>query len=112
MSLNKLMSQDVAAVLEESTAYVTNRLIMESLQKTGNVSIQEAQFMEKLATEVIMEAAEDFIPEAIEVPDEVAQAQIQESAQYAQAQESAQPAQAQELTESEAIVNNLINKML
>ena len=118
MELKTIMSQEVAAVLEEATGIVTNRLVMESLLKNGKVTIEEATFLNKLASEVITESAEDFIPDTIEVPD--AQPVMEESAQEqaptieeaTQEAQEAQEAQAQEtITESEAIVNNLINKL-
>jgi len=144
MELKTIMSQEVASVLEEATGIVTNRLVMESLLKNGKVTIEEATFLNKLASEVITEAAEDFIPDSIEVPDvveestkaEPAQEQaptieegaqeqaptIEESAQVVEEStsvveestpvvEAAEPTQKEELTESEAIVNNLINKL-
>ena len=126
MELKQIMSKDVAVVLEEATGIVTNRLVMESLLKNGKVTIEEATFLNKLASEVITEAAEDFIPDTIEVPDAPAQT-MEESAQDAPEgtlEESTQGAQGtqgasvqdeatskEELTESEAIVNNLINKL-
>jgi hypothetical protein len=133
MELKQIMSQEVAAVLEEATGIVTNRLVMESLLKNGKVTIEEATFLNKLASEVITEAAEDFIPDSIEVPDAPVQETVEESVQAEPAQEQAptieestqpteevveestQPTEAEpakeELTESEAIVNNLINKL-
>jgi hypothetical protein len=127
MELKTIMSQEVASVLEEATGIVTNRLVMESLLKNGKVTIEEATFLNKLASEVITEAAEDFIPDSIEVPDAPVQETVEESVQAEPAQEPAptieestqveaakpateEPAQ-EELTESEAIVNNLINKL-
>jgi len=116
MELKQIMSQEVAAVLEEATGIVTNRLVMESLLKNGKVTIEEATFLNKLASEVITEAAEDFIPDSIEVPDasvEESTQNIEESTQNIEESTQnieAEPAQ-EELTESEAIVNNLINKL-
>lgn len=137
MELKQIMSQEVATVLEEATGIVTNRLVMESLLKNGKVTIEEATFLNKLASEVITEAAEDFIPDSIEVPDAPVQETVEESIQAEPAQEpvqepaptieestqpteevveestqatEAEPAK-EELTESEAIVNNLINKL-
>ena len=135
MELKQIMSKEVAGVLEEATGIVTNRLVMESLLKNGKVTIEEATFLNKLASEVITEAAEDFIPDSIEVPDAPAADQVveestqttdkvaadqvvEESTQTTdQVEDQAadkvedQVADKVELTESEAIVNNLINKL-
>jgi len=130
MELKQIMSKEVAGVLEEATGIVTNRLVMESLLKNGKVTIEEATFLNKLASEVITEAAEDFIPDSIEVPDapvveestQVAAPVVEEATTTAQETGTADPVVEEatqaatttdkvELTESEAIVNNLINKL-
>jgi len=67
MDLNQIMAMEVRKVLDEATDLTTNRLIIESLLKNGKVTIEEATFLNKLATEVIEEAAEEFIPDTIEV---------------------------------------------
>ena len=131
MELKTIMAKEVSSVLEEATGIVTNRLVMENLLKNGKVTIEEATFLNKIAAEVITEAAEDFIPDSIEVPDAPVEestqaAPVEESTQVAAKEESTQAAPVEEstqvaakeestptveLTESEAIVNNLINKL-
>ena len=65
MVLKEIMVNEVASVIEETTNFVTNRLVMESLLKNGKVTLEEANFFNSLAKEVITEAAEDFIPETV-----------------------------------------------
>jgi len=136
MAIEKYMAADVAAVIEETSNFLTNRLVMNTLVTQGKVSVEEAQYFKTLATEVLTEAAEEIIPDYIEVDD------IQESAPASQTQESAQESAqeqetvvqesteivtatedtgaaeateaeaAEELTESEVIVNKLLQKLL
>jgi len=124
MNLNQMMAKDVKVVLEEATGIVTNRLIMESLLSNNKITIEEAQLLNKLASEVITEAAEDFIPEAIKVSaaTKKAMAGNSTSAHNMDAKNAEndtldkrepsdwKPAD-DYITESEAIVNNLINKL-
>ncbi len=135
MDLNQIMAQETASVLQEATGIVTNRLVMESLLKNGKVTIEEATFLNKIASEVIQESAEDFIPDTITVEEAAVAAQPVEEAVAAKPVEEAVAAKPveeaetkvveeaetkvveeaagtqEELTESEAIVNNLINKL-
>jgi hypothetical protein len=100
MGLKEIMVSEVSNVLEETTNFVTNRLVMESLLRNGKVTIEEANFFHSLSKDVITEAAEDFIPDTV-------------TTRYAgEIQESARFSRPQELTESEVIVNKLINKMV
>ncbi len=78
MDLKNIMVNEVASVIEETTNFVTNRLVMESLLKNGKVTLEEANFFNTLAKEVITEAAEDFIPETVSF--EEAEIQIDNSA--------------------------------
>jgi len=103
MELKQIMSQEVAAVLEEATGIVTNRLVMESLLKNGKVTIEEAKFLNKLASEVITEAAEDFIPDSIEIPDQV-QEVVEESTKTEETvEESTQDVKAEEAKTEEVV---------
>ena len=90
MVLKEIMVNEVASVIEETTNFVTNRLVMESLLKNGKVTLEEANFFNTLAKEVITEAAEDFIPETVSFEE----AEIQVDAN-AKALEEAAAAQAQ-----------------
>lgn len=53
--------------LNNTINYTTNRLIMENLMKNGSVTLEEAEFLNKLATEVITEAVNEM---GQEVPDD------------------------------------------
>ena len=103
MNLTQIMAKELSIVLEETTNNVSNRLIMESLFKNGKVTIEEAHFLNKLAGEIIQESAGDFIPDTINVNGRrTSTRMIQESTVSRNVQ----------LTESENIVNNLINTLL
>ena len=78
MVLKEIMVNEVASVIEETTNFVTNRLVMESLLKNGKVTLEEASFFNTLAKEVITEAAEDFIPDTVSF--EEAEIQMDDSA--------------------------------
>ena len=132
MDLKNIMVNEVASVIEETTNFVTNRLVMESLLKNGKVTLEEASFFNNLAKEVITEAAEDFIPDTVsfeeaEVQIDNSAAELEEAAKLEEAkalEEAATALKAKELeeatvtnepvelTESELIVNRLIAKMV
>ncbi|RLD42217.1 MAG: hypothetical protein DRI86_12065 [Bacteroidetes bacterium] len=98
MDLKNIMVNEVASVIEETTNFVTNRLVMESLLKNGKVTLEEANFFNSLAKEVITEAAEDFIPETVSF--EEAEVQIDNSA--AELEEAAAQATAQAVADEAA----------
>ena len=106
MDLKKIMVSEVASVLEETTNFVTNRLVMESLLKNGKVTLEEATFFNSLAKEVITEAAEEFIPDTISF--EEAEVQFDNSAKELEEAvsqedvEAAKKAEAKALEEAEA----------
>jgi len=56
--------------LAEASNYITDKLVLESLVKNGNVSLEEANFFDSLVKEVLTEAAEDFVPDALPQPSE------------------------------------------
>jgi hypothetical protein len=47
-------------ILEESIDYMTTRLINFNLQKNGSVTLEEAKFLNKLATEILLEAVNEM----------------------------------------------------
>jgi len=47
-------------ILEESIDYMTTRLINFNLQKNGSVTLEEAKFLNKLATEILLEAVNEI----------------------------------------------------
>jgi len=47
-------------ILEESINYMTTRLINFNLQKNGSVTLEEAKFLNKLATEILLEAVNEM----------------------------------------------------
>jgi hypothetical protein len=67
--MNEKLQQDVAYVLEEAIKYTSTKLINYNLEKNGRITLEETQFLKKMAYDVITEAAEDFIPDTIEVPE-------------------------------------------
>ena len=106
MVLKEIMVNEVASVIEETTNFVTNRLVMESLLKNGKVTLEEANFFNSLAKEVITEAAEDFIPETVsfeEATVEAAPAVEDTKAIEEAAALEAEAAKAKELEEAAAV---------
>lgn len=67
--MNEYFAQTLAGVLEETSTNMGNAMVLDHLAKNGTVSIEEAEFYHNLCTDVITEAAEDFIPDTIDVPD-------------------------------------------
>ena len=92
------VARGTAAIIEETSAYIANRLAMETLAKDGKVTLQEAAFFNQLAKEVLTEAAESFIPDEVQVNDAPAT--------------TTGTTKRTSLTESEEIVNKLINKLV
>ena len=66
--INDALVNGVTHVIEEASDYIANRLTNNHLLKEGKVTLNEAKYFEKLAREVLMEAAEELIPDEIEVP--------------------------------------------
>jgi len=69
--MNEYFAESLIHSLEEASTVIGNRLILEHLSKNGVVTLEEAEFYHGLTSDVITESAEDFIPDAINVPDEM-----------------------------------------
>ena len=67
--MNEYFAQTLAQVLEETSTNMGNAMVLNHLSKKGSVTFEEAEFFHNLCTDVITEAAEDFIPETLEVPE-------------------------------------------
>ena len=67
--MNEYFAQTLAQVLEETSTNMGNAMILDHLAKKGTVSIEEAEFYHNLCADVITEAAEDFIPDTLDVPE-------------------------------------------
>ena len=67
--MDKYIVQSLSNVLEETTGLVTDKLIMNHLVKHGSVNLEEADFYNNLALQIITEAAEDFIPDELDIPE-------------------------------------------
>ena len=63
------MAAMVGQVLEETTSTISESLILRHLAKYGSVNLEEASFYQNLASQVITEAADEFIPEEVETED-------------------------------------------
>jgi len=70
MNLNDYFASTLANTLEETSNYMGNALVLNHLAKNGSVSLEESEFFHTICTDVITEAAEDFIPDTLDVPDE------------------------------------------
>ena len=68
--MTEYFAQTLASVLEETSTNMGNAMILNHLSKNGAVTLEEAEFYHNLCTDVITEAAEDFIPDEIDVPDD------------------------------------------
>jgi len=68
--MNEYFAQTLAGVLEETSTNMGNAMVLNHLSKHGTVTLEEAEFYHGLCTDVITEAAEDFIPDEIEVPEQ------------------------------------------
>jgi len=64
--MNEAQKQALKRVLEEASNLVTNRLIKNAIASNGVVTLEEATFFNDLSKEIMFEAAEDFIPSAID----------------------------------------------
>lgn len=67
--MNEYFAHTLAQVLEETSTNMGNAMILDHLAKKGTVSIEEAEFYHNLCADVITEAAEDFIPDTLDVPE-------------------------------------------
>lgn len=67
--MNEYFAQTLASVLEETSTNMGNAMILGHLSKNGSVTLEEAEFYHNLCADVITEAAEDFIPDELNVPD-------------------------------------------
>ena len=63
------MAAMVGQVLEETTSTISESLILRHLAKYGSVNLEESSFYRNLASQVITEAADEFIPEEVETED-------------------------------------------
>ncbi len=68
MTLKETLVADLKATLEETSNIMADRIILESLAKNGSVSLNEAEFYDSLVRRVITEAAEEFVPETLNMP--------------------------------------------
>lgn len=67
--MNEFFAQTLAGVLEETATNLGNAMVLNHLATKGSITLEEATFFHNLVTEVITEAAEDFIPDSIEIDD-------------------------------------------
>lgn len=67
--MNEYFAQSLAQVLEETSINMGNAMVLDHLSNKGSVTLEEAEFYHNLCADVITEAAEDFIPDTLEVPE-------------------------------------------
>lgn len=67
--MNEYFAQTLAEVLEETASNMGNKMVLDHLSKNGTVSFEEAEFYKTLCMEVLTEAADEFIPEELDVPE-------------------------------------------
>jgi len=69
MTIKELFVADLKATLEETANIMADRVILESLAKHGSITLEEAEFYDGLVRRVITEAAEEFVPDSLEMPE-------------------------------------------
>jgi len=67
--MNEYFAQTLASVLEETSTNMGNAMVLNHIAEKGSVTLEESEFYHNLCADIITEAAEDFIPDTIEVPD-------------------------------------------
>jgi len=98
------VARGAATIVEETSAVIADRLTLDTLGREGKVTLQEAAFFKQLAKEVLTESIDQIIPDEVNVPE--AKQEITESTTIAKETKTTS------LTESEAIVNTLIQKLV
>ena len=64
--MNEYFAESLGILLENISKNISNRMILEHLEKHGQINLEEATFYTNLVQDVITEAAEDFIPDEID----------------------------------------------
>ncbi len=67
MTVKEVLVQDLGLVLEETGNLMVDKMVLESLAKNGNVSLEEAEFYNTLVRRVVTEAAEEFVPDSLPI---------------------------------------------
>lgn len=62
------MVNDIQQVMTESINYLTDRMTLNAVSKTGKVTIEEAALYNKMATKVITEMSEEIVPNISNTP--------------------------------------------
>ncbi len=71
MTVKETLVQDLGVVLEETGNLMVDKMVLESLAKNGNISLEEAEFYNTLVRRVIQEAAEEFVPDSLPIQEDV-----------------------------------------
>jgi hypothetical protein len=66
---NKYFAMTLANVLEETSKNMSNRLLQEHIDMVGQATADDKAFFESVCHQVITEAADDFIPDTVNVPE-------------------------------------------
>jgi len=69
MKINQQLITDFNKVLDESINYVTDKACSNYLLKNKNISLYEAELINKLTKEVILESSDMFLPSSEELRD-------------------------------------------
>jgi len=75
-----IIQEHTLAVLEESHNTLVKQLTNKHLATHGHVTLEEADYFNRLASKVITEAEGDFIPEEVDVPDATAPMELYDAA--------------------------------
>jgi len=75
MTVKELFVADLQATLEETANLMADRVILEALATNGKLTVEEAEFYDTLVRRVVTEAAEEFIPDSLNVEQYLAEAE-------------------------------------
>ena len=67
MTVKEVLVKDLGLVLEETGNLMVDKMVLESLAKNGNVSLEEAEFYNTLVRRVLQESAEEFVPDSLAI---------------------------------------------
>jgi len=67
MTVKELFVADLQATLEETANLMADKVILEALAKHGKLTLEEAEFYNTLVQRVVTEAAEEFVPDTLNV---------------------------------------------
>jgi len=62
----KDLGNDLRGILQEVSSNLSDRLVIDRLNRTGRVTLEESTFFKNVVNSVITEAADEFVPDEID----------------------------------------------